>query len=189
MNEKAQITILEKTNEISIANCGLPYYVSDIINEREKILVSTAQKFKSLFNIDVCLNTEVIEIDKNDKFVVTNNGTKIFYDKLVLAQGASPIFPDFKGINKEKVFTLRTLNDADKIKNYVKENDSKNVIIVGGGFIGVEIAENFCHLGLNTTLVELSNQRIYHEIGGKGTFSLAKWQKHHVGKPKRGISF
>lgn len=158
LNEKAQITILEKTNEISIANCGLPYYVSDIINEREKILVSTAQKFKSLFNIDVCLNTEVIEIDKNDKFVVTNNGTKIFYDKLVLAQGASPIFPDFKGINKEKVFTLRTLNDADKIKNYVKENDSKNVIIVGGGFIGVEIAENFCHLGLNTTLVELSNQ-------------------------------
>ncbi len=158
LNEKAQITILEKTNEISIANCGLPYYVSDIINEREKILVSTAQKFKSLFNIDVCLNTEVIEIDKKDKFVVTNNGTKIFYDKLVLAQGASPIFPDFKGINKEKVFTLRTLNDADKIKNYVKENDSKNVIIVGGGFIGVEIAENFCHLGLNTTLVELSNQ-------------------------------
>lgn len=158
LNEQAQITILEKTNEISIANCGLPYYISDVINQREKILVSTAEKFKSLFNIDVCLNTEVKEINKEEKFIVTDNGTKINYDKLVLAQGANPIFPEFKGIDKEKIFTLRTLNDADKIKNYIKENNSKNVVVVGGGFIGVETAENFCHMGLNTTLVELSNQ-------------------------------
>ena len=158
LNEKADITILEKTNEISIANCGLPYYISDVINQREKILVSTMQKFKSLFNIDVCLNTEVVEINSQEKFVVTNSGTKLNYDKLVLAQGASPIVPAFKGMNKEKVFSVRTLNDADKIKKYIKENNSKNIVVVGGGFIGVEVAENFCHLGLNTTLIELSNQ-------------------------------
>ena len=158
LNEKAKITILEKTNEISIANCGLPYYISDVINQREKILVSTMQKFKSLFNIDVCLNTEVIEINPQEKFVITNSATKLNYDKLVLAQGASPIVPEFKGMNKEKVFSVRTLNDADKIKKYVKENNSKNVVVVGGGFIGVEVAENFCHLGLNTTLIELSDQ-------------------------------
>ena len=116
------------------------------------------QKFKSLFNIDVCLNTEVIEINPQEKFVITNSATKLNYDKLVLAQGASPIVPEFKGMNKEKVFSVRTLNDADKIKKYVKENNSKNVVVVGGGFIGVEVAENFCHLGLNTTLIELSDQ-------------------------------
>ena len=158
LNEKADITILEKTNEISIANCGLPYYISDVINQREKILVSTVQKFKSLFNIDVCLNTEVIEINPQEKFVITNSATKLNYDKLVLAQGASPIVPEFKGMNKEKVFSVRTLNDADKIKKYVKENNSKKVVVVGGGFIGVEVAENFCQLGLNTTLIELSDQ-------------------------------
>ena len=158
LNERAKITILEKTNEISIANCGLPYYISDVINQREKILVSTPQKFKSLFNIDVCLNTEVVEINPEKKFVVTNIGAKLNYDKLVLAQGASPIVPEFKGMNKEKIFSVRTLKDADKIKEYIKEHNLKNVVVVGGGFIGVEMAENFCHLGLNTTLVELSNQ-------------------------------
>lgn len=158
LNEQAQITILEKTNEISIANCGLPYYVSDVINQREQILVSTPQKFKSMFNIDVCLNTEVTEIKPKEKVIITNKGTKIDYDNLVLAQGATPIVPTFVGMNKEKVFSVRTLDDADKIKNYIKENNSKNVVVVGGGFIGVEMAENFCHLGLNTTLVELSNQ-------------------------------
>jgi len=158
LNEQAKITILEKTNEISIANCGLPYYVSDVISQREQILVSTPQKFKTMFNVDVCLNTEVIEINTKEKFIVTNKEIKIEYDKLVLAQGASPIVPEFIGMNKEKVFSVRTLVDADKIKNYIKENNSKNVVVVGGGFIGVEMAENFCHLGLNTTLVELSNQ-------------------------------
>ena len=158
LNEQAQITILEKTNEISIANCGLPYYVSDVINQREKILVSTVQKFKTMFNVDVCLNTEVTEIKIKEKHVVTKDGTKFEYDKLVLALGASPIVPEFIGMNRDRIFSVKTLNDADKIKNYIKENNCKNVVVVGGGFIGVEIAENFCHLGLNTTLVELTNQ-------------------------------
>ena len=122
LNEEAEILIIEKTNEISIANCGLPYYVSDVINDRDKILVSTPEKFKTWFNIDVLLNTEVVEISKDEKSVILNNGEKINYDKLVLAQGASPILPPFEGMNKDKVFTVRNLADADNIKNYIKQN-------------------------------------------------------------------
>ncbi|MBR2525892.1 FAD-dependent oxidoreductase [bacterium] len=158
LNEEAEILIIEKTNEISIANCGLPYYVSDVINDRDKILVSTPEKFKTWFNIDVLLNTEVVEISKDEKSVILNNGEKINYDKLVLAQGASPILPPFEGMNKDKVFTVRNLADADNIKNYIKQNNSKKAVVVGGGFIGIEMAENLVELGLDTTLIELGNQ-------------------------------
>lgn len=158
LNEDAEIIIVEKTNEVSIANCGLPYYISGVIAERENILVSTPQKFKSWFNIDVLLNTEVVKINKNEKTVNLNTGEQITYDKLVLAQGASPIVPSFEGMDKEKTFVVRNLNDADKIKTYIQQNNSKNVVVVGGGFIGIEMAENLVEMGLNTTLVELGNQ-------------------------------
>ena len=158
LNEDAEIIILERTNEVSIANCGLPYYISDVIPNRDDILVSTPQKFKSWFNIDVLLNTEVVEINKEEKFVITSYNEKLSYDYLVLANGASPIIPNFEGLNKDKTFVVRTLNDADKIKNYIKNNSVKKVAVIGGGFIGIEIAENLIELGLNTTLIELNNQ-------------------------------
>ena len=158
LNENCEILILEKTNEISIANCGLPYYVSGVINEREKILVSSVEKFKNWFNIDVKLNTEVVSIDRENKTVLTQNGENISYDKLVLAQGASPIVPNFEGMDSSKVFSVRNLSDADKIKNYIKNNNSKKAVVIGGGFIGVEMAENLCEMGLETTLVELAEQ-------------------------------
>lgn len=158
LNEEAEIIIIEKTNEVSIANCGLPYYISDVISERENMLVSTPQKFKSWFNIDVLLNTEVVEINKNSKTVTLNTGNELSYDKLVLAQGASPIVPPFEGLDKNKTFVVRNLDDADKIKNYIQKNNSKNAVVIGGGFIGLEMAENFVEMGLNTTLVELGNQ-------------------------------
>ena len=158
LNEDAEIIIIERTNEVSIANCGLPYYVSGVINEREKILVSTPEKFKSWFNIDVLLNTEALSINRNSKTVSLSNGEELNYDKLVLAQGASPIVPPFEGMNKDKTFIVRNLNDADKIKNYVQQNNSKKVVVVGGGFIGIEMAENLIEMGLETTLVELGNQ-------------------------------
>lgn len=160
LNEEAEIIIIEKTNEVSIANCGLPYYISDVIDEREKILVSTPEKFKSWFNIDVLLNTEVVKINKDIKTVTLNNGKEINYDKLVLAQGASPIVPQFEGMNPNKTFIVRNLNDADKIKAYIHQNNSKNAVVVGGGFIGIEMAENLVEMGLNTTLVELGKQII-----------------------------
>ena len=158
LNEEVEIIILERTNEVSIANCGLPYYISDVIPNRDSILVSTPQKFKSWFNIDVYLNTEVIEINKKEKFVLTNFNEKINYDYLVLASGASPVVPDFTGFSKDKTFVVRTLSDADKIKGYIKNNSIKKVAVVGGGFIGIEIVENLIELELDTTLIELSNQ-------------------------------
>ena len=93
LDENCEITVLERTNEVSIANCGLPYYCSDIINDRDKILVSNPQKFKNMFNIDIRLNTEVVEINREEKYVLSNLGEKFYYDKLVLAQGGSPIIP------------------------------------------------------------------------------------------------
>ena len=158
LNEDAEIIILERTSEVSIANCGLPYYISDVIPNRDSILVSTPQKFKSWFNIDVRLETEVVEINKEEKFVLTNSNKNLNYDYLVLANGASPIVPDFAGLNKDKTFVVRTLNDADKIKSYIKNNPVKKVAVIGGGFIGIEIAENLIEMGLDTTLIELNNQ-------------------------------
>ena len=158
LDESAEILILEKTDEISIANCGLPYYVSGVISNRENILVSTPEKFKNWFNIDVKLNSEVVKINRNDKNIQLANGEIISYDKLVIAQGASPIIPNFNGMDRNKVFGVRTLNDADRIKEFIKNNNTKNAVVIGGGFIGIEMAENLAHLGLNTTLVELSDQ-------------------------------
>lgn len=156
--ENCEITILERTNEVSIANCGLPYYCSDVIADREKILVSNPERFKNMFNIDVKLNSEVVEINRDEKYVLTHNNEKFYYDKLVLAQGANPIRPNLEGIDNENIFTVRTLADADKIKDYVAQNDIKNAVVIGGGFIGVEMAENLAHLGINTKLVELADQ-------------------------------
>ena len=158
LDENCEITILERTNEVSIANCGLPYYCSDVIADREKILVSNPERFKNMFNIDVQLNCEVVEINRDEKYVLTQNNEKFYYDKLVLAQGANPIRPNLEGIDNKNIFTVRTLADADKIKDYVAKNDVKNAVVVGGGFIGVEMAENLAHLGIDTKLVELSDQ-------------------------------
>ena len=158
LDENIEILILEKTNEVSIANCGLPYYCSGIIKERGKILVSTPLRFKTMFNIDVKLNTEVTQINRNEKFVLTKDGEKIYYDKLVLSQGASPIKPPINGINNKKVFTVRNLGDIDKIKDYIKSNNAQKAVVIGGGFIGVEMAENLNLMGLKTSLVEMQSQ-------------------------------
>lgn len=158
LDESAEIIVLEKTGEISIANCGLPYYTSGVINDREKMLVSSPEKFREWFNINVKLNTEVININPDEKFVETADGEKINYDKLVLAQGAKPFVPPIEGIPEEKVFTVRTLFDADNIKSYIKEKGVRKAIVIGGGFIGVEMAENINEMGLETTLIEQQNQ-------------------------------
>ncbi len=158
LDEFSEIIILEKTNEISIANCGLPYYISDVINSREQMLVSNPDKFRSWFNIDVRLNSEVTKINRTDKTLFLKNGETLNYDKLLLAPGANPVIPDLKGIDPQKVFTVRTLNDADRIKTFINANKVHNALIIGGGFIGLEMAENFTKLGLNVTLIESANQ-------------------------------
>ena len=158
LDEFAEILILEKTDEISIANCGLPYYVSGVIGERDNMLVSSPEKFKSWFRVDVRLNAEVIKINREAKNLQLKNGEVIDYDTLVLTPGASPVIPDFAGMDKTRVFAVRTLDDADRIKCFIKNNGSKKAAVIGGGFIGVEMAENLAEMGLETTLIELSNQ-------------------------------
>jgi len=158
LQEDAEIIILEKTDEISIANCGLPYFCSDVISDRSKMLVSNPTVFKNLLNVEVRLNSGVTSINREKKSVTVNNEYEIEYDKLVLALGASPIKPPIPGIDNKKIFTVRTLNDADRIKDFVKQNEIKNAVVVGGGFIGLEMAENFVEMGLNTSVIELSDQ-------------------------------
>lgn len=158
LDDNAEIIILEGTDEISIANCGLPYYCSDIINSREKMIVSSPKRFKDLLNIDVRLNSRVTSIDKENKKVTVNDTQELSYDKLVIALGANPIIPPVKGVENKKIFTVRTLKNADDIKLQIKKSNAKHAVVIGGGFIGVEMAENFAHLGIKTYLVELSNQ-------------------------------
>ncbi len=155
LDDSAQITILEKTQEISIANCGLPYYCSDVIDSEEKMHVSSVQKFKNLLNVDIKMGSEVTNIDRKLKTVTINGTDTIPYDKLVLAPGASPFIPQIEGINNPKVFTVRMLQDAEKIKARIKNTGIKNAVVIGGGFIGIEMAENFAQIeGIKTTLIE-----------------------------------
>ncbi len=158
LDEKAEIIILEATDEISIANCGLPYYCSGVISSRDDMIVAKPHIFSGLLNIDVRLNSKVTSINPAQKTVTVNNNYELTYDNLVLALGASPVKPPIAGIHNKKIFTVRTLSDADRIKHYIKSTSAKNAVVIGGGFIGVEMAENFLEMGLNTTLAEAAPQ-------------------------------
>ena len=159
LDEKAQIIIFERGEHISFANCGLPYYIGDVIKEKKNLLLQTPKSFKDRFNIDVRVNNEVVKIDREKKQVLirkVNSGEEYIetYDKLVLSPGAEPINP-FKVIKSEKIATLRNVNDSVKIKEYIQKNNPKNIVIIGGGYIGVEVAENIKHYGsVNVTIVE-----------------------------------
>ena len=158
LDENLEIVIFEKGNYVSFANCGLPYYIGDIIQNRESLLVQTPESLKVRFNLDVRVNSEVIQVNGKDKKVKVKikNGEEYEenFDFLVLAPGAKPLFPPIKGIENKKIFTLRNINDMDKIKSEIKNNSIKKAVVVGGGYVGIETAENLKHLGIDTTLVE-----------------------------------
>lgn len=158
LDDTAEIIILEKSDEISIANCGLPYYCGDIITDRDNLTSYDVESFKEMLNIDVKLNTEVTAIDSKKQEVTTNKGEKISYDKLVLALGVQPIIPDIDGLDKMPHFTLRRLSDADEIKMFIKQHKPKTAAVIGAGYIGVEIAENINLLGIKTCIVEKQTQ-------------------------------
>ncbi len=159
LDEKAEICILEASGEISIANCGLPYYCSEVIACRDEMLVSNPAVFKNLLNVDVRLFSKVTYINRKEKTVTVNEKEEIKYDKLVLATGSQPIKPaSIKGIDNKKIFTVKTLEDADKIKSFINENNVSKAVVVGGGFIGIEMLENFLHMGLESVLVEQASQ-------------------------------
>jgi NADPH-dependent 2,4-dienoyl-CoA reductase/sulfur reductase-like enzyme/rhodanese-related sulfurtransferase len=163
MDEHAEIVIFEKGEYISYANCGLPYYIGDIIKDRNQLFVQTAASFKSRFNIDVRITTEVTAIDTINKNVTAINLTTLqvyteSFDKLVLAPGAEPIRPPLPGIGLDGIFTLRNVSDTDYIKEYVSRNNMKKAVVIGAGFIGLEMAENLHSIGLKVCVVEMGNQ-------------------------------
>lgn len=158
LDETFEIIMFEKGEYISFANCGLPYYIGDVIQNRDSLILQTPEKIKNRFNIDVRNNSEVIRVDSINKNVsVKKINGEIYtetFDYLVLAPGAKPIQPPIEGISNDKIFTLRNIKDMDMIKNSLKDRNIKNAVVVGGGYVGVETAENLKHLGIETTLIE-----------------------------------
>lgn len=158
LDEEAQIIMFERDAHISFANCGLPYYVGESIQDRSKLMVQTPESMKARFNLDIRIHSEVTEIHVNEKTVTVNskeNGVYTeSYDYLILSPGAKPLKPPIPGIDSNLIFTLRNIPDTDRIKSYVDREDIQNAVVIGGGYIGVEMAENLRHRGLDVTLVE-----------------------------------
>ena len=184
LDENSEIILFERGEHISFANCGLPYYVGNVIKNEEDLLVQTPEKFKERFNIDVRISQEVIKIDKeNRKVEVKKNdtGETYFetYDKLVLSPGAEPINP-FKEVKSDRIFTIRNVNDAEKVKTFIQNNNPKSAVIVGGGYIGVEMAENLSEYNMEVSIVEKSPHLISIIDNDIAHFVHKKVKKHGV---------
>ena len=159
LNEQAEITIYERSGYISYANCGLPYYIGDTITDPEDLTLQTPKSFFSRFRINVFVSHEVTAIHPEQKTIsIKNINTgeefKEKYDKLLLSPGAKPTTPNLPGMNLENLFTLRTVEDTLRIKKYIDANHPKSVVLAGGGFISLELAENLCTLGMDVTVVQ-----------------------------------
>lgn len=162
IDEMADIVLLEKGKYISYANCGLPYYIGGVITEREKLLVQTPASFGRRFRVDVRVENEVVGIQPDKKVISIrkSDGTTYEekYDKLLLSPGANPVKPPLEGIGSEGIFTLRNVDDTDRIKAYIGSKCVKRAVVVGAGFIGLEMAENLHHAGIHVSVVEMGNQ-------------------------------
>jgi NADPH-dependent 2,4-dienoyl-CoA reductase/sulfur reductase-like enzyme len=163
-DEFAEIIMFERGEYISFANCGLPYHIGGVIPSRDSLVVQTVEDMSKKFNVDIRTFSEVIDIDKEKKVVTVKNiqTGKTYtetYDKLVISTGAQPIKPPIKGIDEaNNIFTLRNIPDMDKIISHIKTHKPKRAVVIGGGFIGIEVLENLHHLGLRATLVEMAPQ-------------------------------
>jgi len=163
VDEEAEIVMLVRGPYVSFANCGLPYYLSRTIDEREKLLVTTPEKLKDLLNIDARPNSEVVAIDRESKTVLVRElpegrEYRESYDKLVLAPGAEPIVPPLPGVDLEEVFVLHNIPELDALDGYIRARQVKRAVVIGGGFIGLEVAENLSESGIHVSLVEMLNQ-------------------------------
>ena len=163
VSEDAEIIIFERGEYISFANCGLPYYIGNVIQKRDDLLLATPQEFKERYNIDVRIFSEVVDIDAKEKTVRIKNvhtGEMITerYDKLILSPGAEPIKPPLEGVDLKNIFHLRNIPDSDRIKTLVDEKNPRHAVVVGGGFIGLEMAENLVERGVKTTIIEMLDQ-------------------------------
>ena len=162
MDETAEIILLEKGKYISYANCGLPYYIGGVIAEREKLFVQTPEAFSVRFRVDVRTENEVIFIDRKRKTVTVRLSSEDTYeesyDKLLISTGATPVKPPLPGIDSEGIFTLRNVKDTDRIKEYTNRYAPRRAVVIGAGFIGLEMAENLHALGAKVSIVEMANQ-------------------------------
>ncbi|WP_289059898.1 FAD-dependent oxidoreductase [uncultured Bacteroides sp.] len=162
MDETAEIILLEKGKYISYANCGLPYYIGGVIAEREKLFVQTPEAFSVRFRVDVRTENEVIFIDRKRKTVTVRLSSEDTYeesyDKLLISTGATPVKPPLPGIDSEGIFTLRNVKDTDRIKEYANQHAPRRAVVIGAGFIGLEMAENLHALGAKVSIVEMANQ-------------------------------
>ena len=184
LNEHAEIIIFERSGFISYANCGLPYYIGGVIEDKEDLTLQTPESFFRRFRIVAKVNHEVTDIDVQNKTVQVTDlktGTSFTetYDKLILSPGAKPILPDFYTEN-ERTFTLRTVEDTLKIRAFVEQKRPKTAVVIGGGFIGLEMAENLAELGIKTTIVQRSNHLLPTVDCDIASFIHANFRHHSV---------
>ncbi|MBN2401423.1 MAG: FAD-dependent oxidoreductase [Spirochaetes bacterium] len=163
VDEFAEIILFERGEYVSFANCGLPYYIGNTIKHRNELLVTTADALRDRYKIDVRVFSEVVKIDRDKKevHVKDNSSGKTYiesYDKIILSPGAEPVKPPLEGIDNENIFRLRSIPDTDLIKSYVDKKKPKSAVIVGAGFIGLEMAENLVERGVKTTVIEMLDQ-------------------------------
>lgn len=163
LDENAEVIMFEKGPHVSFSNCSLPYHLSGIVEDSDQLVLMSPEEFKNKYNIEARVYQEVVKINRDKKSITVKNliSDKTYeehYDKLVLSPGASPIRPKLEGINNSNVFTVRNVEDIEKINTYIKQNGLKNIAVIGGGFIGVEVAENLQLANYNVTLVEFANQ-------------------------------
>lgn len=181
IDENAEIIMLERGEFISFANCGLPYYIGDVVKRKQSLLVQTVEGMSKRFNIGIRVFSEVTKINPTEKKISvknlkTNEEYEESYDKLVLSPGANPIVPPIPGIKEaEALFTLRNISDMDAIKSHIDENKPRSAIVIGGGFIGVEMVENLHDIGIHVALVEAANQ-----IMGPIDFEMASILHEHI---------
>lgn len=185
LDEKAEIVVFERSGYISYANCGLPYYIGDVITDAEELTLQTPESFYSRFRADMRVHHEVTAIHPEKKTVSVKNlktGEEFeeSYDKLILSPGAKPTQPRFSGTELDKVFTLRTVEDTLRIKKYINQNHPKSVVLAGGGFIGLELAENLRELGMDVTIVQNGKQLMNLFDHDMASFIHNEMRKHGV---------
>ena len=185
LDEQAEIVVFERSGFISYANCGLPYYIGGVIEDPEELTLQTPESFFSRFRIHMKVHHEVIAIHPDKKTVSVKNleTGNIFeekYDKLLLSPGAKPVWPSLPGINSQKIFSLRTVEDTLRIKEFVMENNPKSAVMIGGGFIGLEMAENLRELGMEVTIVQRPKQLMNSFDADMAAFIHNEVRKHGV---------
>ncbi|MBP3634187.1 MAG: CoA-disulfide reductase [Oscillospiraceae bacterium] len=185
LDEHAQIVVFERSGFISYANCGLPYYIGGVIEDPEELTLQTPESFYERFRIQMKVHHEVVSVHPDRKTVLVKNlktgeAFEESYDKLLLSPGAKPVRPDLPGMDTDKLLTLRTVEDTFKIKSFIDQNKPKSAVIVGGGFIGLEVAENLREIGMDVTIVQRPKQLMNPFDADMAAFIHAEVRKHGV---------